>query len=74
MPKTRERLTKKAVMDQVVAFRGQLSAVMWFTPEQSKAAYAERFPGRHMEEDHMQRLRSLLMSYTYHLTNVLGLE
>lgn len=76
MPKTRECFTKYKVLAEVKELRRKIMDYRNLGTEQLRDAFRQRFPG---DADTILLCReglinSLVMSDTFHLTNVLNLE
>jgi len=76
MPKTTERLTKKAVLDEVQAIRDKIRhwrglGMTELELEYDKHGWGRRQAGGLTRE---RMMTDLIVAATYHMTNVLGLE
>lgn len=76
MPKTRMRLSKDAVLEEVKTLRKKIINICDASPSKLKRLYNAAFPGSVQAatptENEMRH--SLLMQATYYMTNVLNLE
>lgn len=73
------RLTKAAVREEIVELRSKINDYVAMPIDELCRTYLEHFPANRklVENDSLSMadmLRSLIMSATYHMTNVLNVE
>lgn len=75
MPRSKERMTKAMVLEEMQTLRKYIKGFFAMSLEELDGVFKEAFPADVTESPSREYMISaLIMSATYHMTNVLNLE